>query len=60
MLVAKLISFGCVSSANIGVCAMAGVNQGPFIDYKTRWIGATALELFEFANRESQVSKDYA
>ncbi|KAG8530344.1 uncharacterized protein KY384_004846 [Bacidia gigantensis] len=59
MLVAKLISFGCVSSARIGVCAMAGVNQGPFIDYKNRWIGATALELFEFARPDSKVSKDY-
>ena len=41
MLVAKLISFGCVSSARIGVCAMAGINLGPFIDYKSRWIGGT-------------------
>ena len=59
ILVAKLIAFGCVSSTRIGVCAMAGVNQGPFIDYKTRWIGATALELFDFAKHDSKVSKDY-
>lgn len=59
MLVAKLIAMGCVSSARIGVCAMAGVNLGPFIDYKTRWIGATALELFDFARQESKVSQEY-
>ena len=59
MLVAKLIAMGCLSSARIGVCAMAGVNLGPFIDYKTRWIGATALELFDFARQESKVSQEY-
>ncbi|KAL9101158.1 MAG: hypothetical protein Q9163_003560 [Psora crenata] len=59
MLVAKLISFGCVSSARIGVCAMAGVNLGPFVDYKSRWIGGTAGELFDFARPDSKVSKDY-
>ena len=60
MLLAKLIGFGCVTSARVGVCAMAGINQGPFIDYRTRWIGATALELFEFARQDSKVSLDYA
>ena len=59
MLVAKLLHFGCVSSAHIGVCAMAGVNQGPFLDYRSRWFGPTALELFDFAQQGSQVSKDY-
>lgn len=59
MLVAKLIAFGCVNSARIGVCAMAGVNVGPFIDYKSRWIGGSAAELFEFCVPDSQVSKDY-
>ena len=59
MLVAKLIAFGCVSSARIGICAMAGINLGPFIDFKSRWIGGTALELFDFAKQESKVSKDY-
>lgn len=58
-LVAKLISFGCVNAAKIGVCAMAGVNIGPFADYKSRWIGGSARELFDFAWSESQVSKDY-
>ena len=60
MLVAKLISFGCVNSARIGVCAMAGVNMGPFNDYKSRWIGGSAGELFDFCVADSQVSKDYA
>lgn len=59
MLVAKLIAFGCVNSAKIGVCAMAGVNLGPFADYKSRWISGSAGELFDFALPESRVSKDY-
>ena len=59
MLVAKLIAFGCLSSTKIGVCAMAGVNLGPFADYKSRWISGSAGELFEFALPDSQVSKDY-
>ena len=59
MLVAKLIAFGCVNSARIGVCAMAGVNLGPFAEYKSRWIGGSAGELFDFAYPDSKVSKDY-
>ena len=59
MLVAKLISLGCVHAARIGVCAMAGVNLGPFSDYRSRWIGGSAGELFEFARSNSIVSKDY-
>ncbi|KAL8739157.1 MAG: hypothetical protein Q9181_000186 [Wetmoreana brouardii] len=59
MLIAKLIDFGCVRDTRIGVCAMAGVNLGPFIDYKSRWIGGSAGELFDFARPDSQVSKDY-
>lgn len=59
MLLAKLIAFGCVNSAKLGICAMAGVNLGPFADYKSRWISGSAGELFEFAQPESQVSKDY-
>ena len=58
-LVAKLISFGCVNTAKVGICAMAGVNLGPFADYKSRWIGGSAGELFDFAQPESQVSRDY-
>lgn len=59
MLVAKLIAFGCLNSAKIGVCAMAGVNLGPFADYKSRWISGSAGELFDFAQPDSQVTKDY-
>ena len=59
MLVAKLISFGCIDGAHITVCAMAGVNLGPFPEYKSRWIGGAAGELFEFAKPESPVSCDY-
>ncbi|KAL9105369.1 MAG: hypothetical protein Q9227_009457 [Pyrenula ochraceoflavens] len=59
MLVAKLISFGCVNASRIGVCAMAGVSLGPFSDYKSRWISGSAGELFEFSNPNSTVSKNY-
>ncbi|EMD58846.1 hypothetical protein COCSADRAFT_165101 [Bipolaris sorokiniana ND90Pr] len=59
MLVAKLIQFGCVNATRIGVCAMAGVNMGPFIEYKTKYFGPTAAELFEFTNPKSLVSQMY-
>lgn len=60
MLLAKLIHFGCVSGARVGICAMAGVNMGPFPEYKSRWIsGSSAGELFEFADSSSKVSRDY-
>jgi len=59
MLVAKLIQFGCVNSARLGICAMAGVNMGPFLEYKSRWISGSAGELFEFSDPNSKVSTDY-
>ncbi|KAL2221800.1 hypothetical protein M432DRAFT_636475 [Thermoascus aurantiacus ATCC 26904] len=60
MLVAKLISFGCLNATHhVGICAMAGVNMGPFAEYKSRWISGSAGELFEFANPNSKVSQDY-
>jgi hypothetical protein len=59
MLVAKLIAFGCVSSARIGVCAMAGINLGPFAEYKSRIFGGSALELFNFGDPSSKVSLMY-
>ncbi|DAA79620.1 TPA_exp: Uncharacterized protein A8136_0393 [Trichophyton benhamiae CBS 112371] len=59
MLVSKLIAFGCVSCARIGICAMAGINLGPFADYRSRWISGSAGELFDFTDAESKVSKDY-
>ncbi|TVY24941.1 Uncharacterized protein LHYA1_G006247 [Lachnellula hyalina] len=59
MLVAKLIEFGVVTSARIGVCSMASVSLGPFSDYKSRLFGESTTELFEFANAESTVSKRY-
>ncbi|CRG83988.1 putative protein YML020W [Talaromyces islandicus] len=59
MLVAKLIAFGCLDAARVGICAMAGVNLGPFPDYKSRWIGGSAGELFDFASPTTKVSKDY-
>lgn len=60
MLVAKLIQFGCVGpNVRVGVCAMAGVNMGPFIEYKTKYFGPTAAELFEFSDPKSLVSQMY-
>jgi hypothetical protein len=58
-LVAKLIDFGCVNSARIGICCMAGVSMGPFLDYKSRWISGSAGELFEFSEPNSTVSTNY-
>jgi hypothetical protein len=59
MLVAKLIQFGCVNAARVGICAMAGVSMGPFVELKSRWYSGSAGELFEFSDPESKVSKDY-
>lgn len=59
MLVAKLVEFGCINSARVGVCAMAGVNLGPFPDFKSRLFSGSAGELFEFSNSQSVVSKKY-
>ncbi|KAJ5690247.1 hypothetical protein N7462_004639 [Penicillium macrosclerotiorum] len=59
MLVAKLIAFGCVNASRVGICAMAGVNMGPFSAYRSRWISGSAGELFEFELPFSKVSKDY-
>ncbi|KAL1593370.1 hypothetical protein SLS60_010978 [Paraconiothyrium brasiliense] len=61
MLVAKLIQFGCVNSARIGICAMAGVNMGPFIDFKSKApaFGSIASELFSFGDPKSLVSQMY-
>ncbi|KAJ5607380.1 hypothetical protein N7537_003999 [Penicillium hordei] len=59
MLVAKLIQFGCLDTKRVGICAMAGVNLGPFPDYRSRWISGSAGELFEFALPFSKVSKEY-
>lgn len=60
ILVSKLIHFGVVESARIGICAMAGINMGPFIEYRTpKYFGPTAAELFEFSNPRSMVSQMY-
>lgn len=61
MLVAKLIQLGCLNAhAKIGICAMAGVNLGPFADYRSRFFGGSALELFDFCRPDSKVSREYA
>ena len=60
-LIAKLIQLGCLAShARIGVSAMAGINLGPFLEYKSRLWGGSALELFDFCDSGSAVSKAYA
>ncbi|KAF2161406.1 hypothetical protein M409DRAFT_69764 [Zasmidium cellare ATCC 36951] len=61
MLVAKLIQLGALSPhVRIGVCAMAGINLGPFLEYKSRLFGGSALELFDFCDSKSKVSVAYA
>jgi hypothetical protein len=59
MLVAKLIQFGCTSGTKVGICAMAGVNMGPFVEYKSKWITGSAGELFELNDPDSRVSNEY-
>ncbi|KAK3113522.1 hypothetical protein LTR53_009100, partial [Teratosphaeriaceae sp. CCFEE 6253] len=62
MLLAKLIQLGCLApGVRLGVCAMAGINLGPFPEYRNKlWWGGSALELFEFGDPCSRVSKTYA
>ncbi|KAK0623472.1 hypothetical protein B0T14DRAFT_516329 [Immersiella caudata] len=59
MLLAKLIELGIITTAKIGVCAMAGVSLGPFPDYRSSMgmLMGTAAELWEFADPQSEVSK---
>jgi hypothetical protein len=38
---------------------MAGINLGPFPEYRSRWISGSAGELFDFSNPDSKVSQDY-
>jgi len=57
MLVAKLIDLGIITTPKIGVCAMAGVSLGPFPDYKSGLLMGSALELWDFANPESEISR---
>lgn len=61
MLLEKLIEAGAVDRAKVGICAMAGVNLGPFAEYKggMGMFMGSAAELWEFANSESEVSKRY-
>jgi hypothetical protein len=61
MLIAKLLQLGALApNVRIGICAMAGINLGPFIEYKSRLFGNTALELFDFCESTSKVSITYA
>lgn len=60
-LIAKLLQLGCLSpNVRIGVCAMAGINLGPFTEYKSRFLAGSASELFEFGDSSSKVSVAYA
>ena len=61
MLLAKLTQLGCLSAhVRIGVCAMAGINLGPFTEYKSRFFSGNALELFDFCDSKTRVSRAYA
>lgn len=59
MLVAKLIDLGIITSARIGICAMAGVSLGPFPDYKSGMgmLMGSAAELWQFADPSSEISQ---
>lgn len=60
-LIAKLLQLGCLGpNVRIGVCAMAGINLGPFTEYKSRFLAGSASELFEFGDSNSKVSVAYA
>lgn len=60
-LIAKLLQLGCLSpNVRIGVCAMAGINLGPFTEYKSRFLAGSASELFDFGDSSSKVSMAYA
>lgn len=59
-LLAKLIQLECLRpEVRMGVCAMAGVNSGPFLEYRSRFFSGAALELFDFADPCSEVSRSY-
>lgn len=61
LLVQKLLDLACLNPATrIGICAMAGINLGPFPEYNLRFFGGSALELFDFSNRKSKVSIAYS
>ncbi|KAI0448134.1 hypothetical protein F4803DRAFT_496800 [Xylaria telfairii] len=61
ILLAKLIDLGFITNSRIGVCAMAGVSLGPFPDYKSGMgmLMGSAAELWQFADPESEISKQY-
>ena len=59
MLLAKLLELGIITTAKVGVCAMAGVSLGPFPDYRSGMgiLMGSAAQLWEFADPQSEVSK---
>lgn len=59
MLIAKLIDLGIITTARIGICAMAGVSLGPFPDYKSGMgmLMGSAAELWQFADPASEISQ---
>lgn len=61
MLLERLMASGAITNARVGICAMAGVNLGPFPEYKGSMgmLMGTAAELWEFASSESDVSRRY-
>jgi hypothetical protein len=59
MLLEKLIDLGIITTAKVGVCAMAGVALGPFPDYKSGLLMGSAAELWDFGNPESDNSRRF-
>jgi hypothetical protein len=59
MLLSKLIRLKIITTQRIGVCAMAGVSQGPFPYRTASMLGGSAAELLEFANPLSTIAQNY-
>lgn len=60
MLISRLIREGYLRpNARIGLCAMAGINLGPFPELNARLWGKSGLQLFDFSKADSAVSLAY-
>ncbi|KAM7184665.1 hypothetical protein V8F33_012868 [Rhypophila sp. PSN 637] len=59
ILLAKLLELGIITTAKVGICAMAGVSLGPFPDYRSGMgmLMGSAAQLWEFADPKSEVSR---
>ncbi|KAF3930479.1 hypothetical protein ABW19_dt0200133 [Dactylella cylindrospora] len=58
-LVARMIEYGLVDRAKIGIIGMAGINLGPFGELNSRILTGSARELFDFSSPTSLASQQY-